>query len=77
MASNEDDVALVLLSLALILKKKETTVKIKRKKWCKRWLLKRETYGHVILLKELKFEPRATITMRINGCRQIDVDREL
>jgi hypothetical protein len=32
-------------------------VKRKRKKWCKDWLLKRDTYSHVNLLNELKFEP--------------------
>jgi hypothetical protein len=58
MASNEDDDALALIGLALILKEKDNkTVKRKRKKWCKNWLLKRETYSHVNLLNELKFEP--------------------
>lgn len=58
MASIEDDDALALLGLALILNKRDTkAVKRKRKRLCKHWLLTRKTYSHVNLLKELKFEP--------------------
>ncbi|CAH1999866.1 unnamed protein product [Acanthoscelides obtectus] len=58
MATIEDDDALALIGIAVILKKKRTkTVIKKRKKWCKHWLLKKKTYSHVNLLNELKFEP--------------------
>jgi len=58
MDSSEDDDTLALIGLAIVLKYKVAkSVKKKRKKWCKDWLLKRKSYSHINLLNELRFEP--------------------
>jgi hypothetical protein len=36
--------------------KKNNSLKRKRRKWCKNWLLERQKFSHINLLTELKFE---------------------
>lgn len=57
MASQDEDDALAVLGLLLAMKKRKKPKK-KRETWCKDWFLKRETYSHINLLKELKFESK-------------------
>jgi hypothetical protein len=54
--SSSDDVALALAAFVLMCKRKPR--KKKREVWCKDWLMKRKTYSHINLLRELKIFPR-------------------
>ena len=49
----------ILLSSVIMLENNRK--KSKRTKWTKDWLLKRENFSHVNLLKELKFEKKRLV----------------
>lgn len=55
MSSDDDDYAVLGLLLALVPTKKRRK---KRECWSKSWLMKRDTYSHINLLKELKVTPK-------------------